>query len=227
MARFMHGGVIGAGLLDPSISFVHNVTASGGTITLSSLDFGAAVGGRNQKWGIVGLMYLQIAAVSITSPTICGETASVIYSADVLRGPSTLRSIFRVFTAQIDGHTTGDVVFTDNSPNNVRLMVGAAINLDLSATTHTAINAGTPAGSQTTSCDAAGAIIAFGEYATSGGTPSSANFNNLTTLKHQAAISGYSMGAATFAGAQSGLNVGYNPSTSTNRSMAALSFAGV
>lgn len=228
MARFMHGGVVGARLFDPSIEFVYNTMTSGTTITLSSLDFGDVVGGRNEKWGIVGLMYLQSgASVSITSPSIGGVAASLVYSATVLRGPASLNLVYRVFTAKINAVTTGDVVFTDDSAVNVRLMVGKAINLDLSATTHATQAANSSSGSLTTSCAAGGAIIAFGEYSTGGGTPTSANFNNLTTLKHQAAISGYSMGGTVFATAQSGLNVGYNPSTSTNRTMAALSFAGI
>ena len=220
--------IIGGALEDPSISYVTSLTTSGTTITLPGLNFGATARGRGQKWGVVSLTYLQAgSSVTITSPSICGEAASVVYSNFIARGPASLNSVYRVFTARIDDETTGDVVFTDNSAANVRIMVARVINLDCSATTHTAIQANASSGSLTTSCDAGGGIIAHGEYSTGGGTPTSANFNNMTTLHHAAAISGHSLGAATFATAQAGLNVGFNPSTSTNRSMIALSFAGI
>ena len=227
MARFMHGGVVGGALEDPSISFVHVAATSGATVTLSGLNFGATAPGQNQKWGVVSLYYLQASAsVSITSASICGETASVIYTTSLARGPSTLRSTRAVFSARIDNETTGDVVFTSNGSGTVRLMVARVINLDCSATTHTASGAGAPSGSITTSCNAGGGILAHGEYGAFS-TPSTANHNNLTTLNHTAGVAGHALAQGVFASAQSGLNVGFVPNSWDFKTTIALSFAGI
>lgn len=209
------GGIIGgAPLLPVSVTSLSHVQVSGGpTFTISGISWGDVVKGRNRRSVVVMLAMFDTEFMSGT-PTINGVTAPIIY--DGVSG-GFIRHV--AFSADIPTGASGDVVFSTTTTSFQRVAILKTINLDVSTEVNSSIASGTGIATMSTDCPAGGAILGHGYYAySSGGTPNTANFNNLDTLAFfsASASQGHTAAARVFASAQTGLSVSYDPAPNTN-----------
>ena len=188
--------------------------------------------GRNEKWAI-GCVVFEGGSnpnVSLSSISVGGVTGTVIYDVTVTTA-TTLRVQYIIFVADISslsGNIT--VSYTKNKSYFTRWFhLVTAVNLDCSAQIDNNADGGGGIANISLDCPAGGGIIAFGSYGYSGGgTPTTVDFDNLTTLNYSDSNIGWSVGAETFASAQTALTVDFDPvPNSAQCSAAALSFAAV
>lgn len=239
MAIILPGGVIG-GKLPASLHYVTStylISTSPNPTTLTSLDFGDAVSGANEKWGFVSLLCLADSTVSVTGMSIGGNSGSIVYQQTQAAQPATffVTSTFVMWTAQIDSLTSGVTVqFSEDTTTSIYVQVGYAVNLDLSSVIDSAKGTGASGVTLAVDCPAKGGIIANGFYAYGGAGPGIGNvsggFNNLTQLVNYQNLAGRGamLDGGTFSAAQTNLDVSMSVSPANgNPSAYAVSFAGV
>lgn len=233
MALILPGGIIG-GRLPASIAWVDRTyltSGSGATTTMSSLDFGAAVSGANQKWAIVSMMALNDSTVTVSGMSVGGETGSIVYQQTQAAQAGTFygTSSFIVWTARIDAVTTGDVVFTDDTAATIPVSVSYVVNIDASAVVDS--DKGTGANNVTLGidCPAKGLVFAHSYFFYSGGgSPSGWGNANLDLLDYAGTSFRHVTSGTIFSGAQTGLDVStqYTPNGARPGGFA-ISFAGL
>ena len=229
--RLFNPQIIGAQVLDPAITWrargLGNATPS---ITVSGVDFGAAVKGNNQKWGVCCMFYYSDATISVTGTTIAGVAAPIIYQQTIANTYSSTNNAV-VFAARIDDVTSGDVVWTDDTALNGYYDICTLTNLDGSTVSDSAIAAGATTASLSIDCAAGGGILGQCIYFGASGDATSVAFANLTGQSFYddpGGSTGHAFAGSTFASAQTGLSVSCTPSPANRRPTAfALSFNGV
>lgn len=192
--------VSGARPLAASITFEFQAPSSAASEhTFSSITFGDAVKGRNQKWAVCALEFtkaLSAPGISLTDIDVAGVAGSVIYDVTVTN-PGGLRVQTIFFTARIDDIESGDIVVTLSTSYFVsKFTVLSVVNLDCSAAYDTAAASGDS--TQATlriDCPAGGGVIGIGEYAES--------FDNLDELYTPFSV----VSGSIFASAQTNLDV--------------------
>jgi hypothetical protein len=214
------GGIIGGAPVLPAswVGVRHDSLPDDSTHTIASVDFGDKVAGKNEKWAIVMAYYFNVGVVTVTSPTIGGVAATVIYQSRMnVSGGASIE--FVVWTAKINLVETGDVVWSDNRSIGPVTSIAYAINLDLSTISDSDSNDAGGSAPLSIDCPAGGGIWGTG---TSSGGASTSQFANLTTL-----LGGVSRATAAdvFASAQTALDVTFDPTPNPSWTAAiALSF---
>jgi len=221
------GGVIGgAPLLEPAVTFVGRRSAADASSShsFSSLDIGPAAKGRNQKWAI-GCITVQGSSspnLTVSNIDVGGVQAAVVFSTTVTTATS-LRVQYVFFMCRIDdldGEITVSFEFNKSDfLNNFFLLTTSNIG---GSVHDTASDGGGGSATLSIDCEAGGAIVAFGLYGYSGGgTPTTAEFNNLTTLDWVDSSVGWTAAAELFSSAQTALDVSYDPVPNSNQCSAA------
>lgn len=192
--------------------------SSSGNPSALDVPFGQPLKKPNQRWVLACASYFNLPLVTVTSPVFGGVAGSVILSERVPTGTGVTNQ-FVVMAANVPTGTSGDITFNDDVNDTVTLFVARAVNLDFSAAHDTVAGWGTGSAVLSIDCPAGGGVIGFGMYGySSGSTPTSADFANLTTLHFFNSTVGSTVAGTPFATVQTGLNVTYDPQPNTNLS---------
>lgn len=208
------GGMIGGAPALPAslVAVEQTFVVDASTHTVSGNNFGAKAKGRNVKWGLVTLSYFAASAVTVTSPSIAGVSASIVFQTRLNTVNGTTRE-FVVFTARIDDAEVADIVWSDNRTSNVSLSVAYAMNLNLGSLSDSTSDSGAGIANLSIDCPAGGGIYGYGMLG--GGSPTASTFNNLTT--QIGGTGGTTTAASVFATAKTALNVSYAPAPKPDR----------
>lgn len=213
------GGIIGGVPLVPaSVGWIsRGTTGSGTSKTLAGVNFGDVLKGRNKRWIVVCIQDNAAGSPATVTgtPTIGGVNAPVI--ATGLTNHASLNVRFTWFAGEIPTGASGDVAYTSSNSDSNTYQIYRCVNLDFTTVSGSAFADGGNQAVLSIDCPAGGGIVGSGYYAySSGSTPTSANFNNLTTLDFVDSNVGYTAAGDVFASAQTALDTTYDPTPNTN-----------